>query len=201
MNQAHHHDPFAGLKGDAEGYKVFDERYESVGRVDDLFVDESDSPLYIGVRTGLLGTRSTPVPVEIVRVNDKRRVVEIAESSEQIKHAPSFEENEELTPELEEKVRVYFGLRAPQTFADRGPHGPADHATGRDPAPEGRVDLIPGERKTSEPPSTPPPSPAATSGSTDTEPGKEWARGTEGHKPEERERVGGHRTKARRLRR
>ncbi len=199
MNHAERHDPFAGLKGDAEGYKVFDERYESVGRVDDLFVDEGDRPLYIGVKTGLLGTKSTLVPVEVLRVNDRRRVVEVADSHEQIKHAPSFGENEELTPELEEKVRVYFGLRSPQTSAD---HSPADHTTDGDQAPGGRVDLVPGERKASEPlKASPSPPTVAGPPETDTEPGKEWARGTEGHRSEGDERVGGHRTKARRLRR
>lgn len=180
MNHSHR-DPFAGSKRDTGGHTAFDERHESVGRVDDLFVDDRDNPLYTSVKTGLLGARSTLVSVEIVRVNDKRRVVEIAESSEQTKHASSFEENEKLTSELKEKVRVYFGLRAPQTLVDHGPHGPADHTTDKDSAPDGRVDLVPGERKASEPPSTSPPSPAASaaeSGSTDTEPGKEWARGT-----------------------
>lgn len=198
MNHEDRQDPFAELKRDTEGYKVFDEHYESVGRVDDLFVDDGDRPLYVGVKTGLLGTRSALVPIEIVRVNDKRRVVEIAGSREQIKHAPSFGENEELTSELEEKVRVYFGLRAPQTLAD---HGPADHPADGSLAPDGRVDLVPGERKLSEPLGTPPSSPTvARAGSTDTEPGKEWARGTEGHRSEPEERAGGPRTKARRLR-
>ena len=202
MNHTYHDDPFAGLKRDTGGYKVFDDRYEGVGRVDDLFVDDGDRPLYVGVRTGLLGTRSVLVPVEIVRVNDRRRVVEIAESGGRIKHAPSFEENEELTPELEEEVRVYFGLRAPRPSADNV----ADNVAGGIPTRGGRVDLVPGERKVSEPPEASPPPPAASptaspTASTDTEPGKEWARGTEGHRSEPEELDRGHRTKARRLRR
>ena len=206
MNHTDRIDPFAELKSDPEHYKVFDERYENVGKVDDLFVDEDDRPLYIGVKTGLLGTRSTLVPIELVRVNDRRRVVEVAESNEQIKLAPSFENSEELTPELEDKVRNFFGLDSLRTPTDHESHDSAERE--EDLVPDGRVDLVPGERKFSEPPRASSPrlaDPVVEPGASDTEPGKEWARGTEGHRPgaEERERNHdqGHRTKARRLRR
>jgi hypothetical protein len=39
------------------GYTVYDQDYEKIGNVDDLFVDENDSPEYIGVKMGFLGTR------------------------------------------------------------------------------------------------------------------------------------------------
>jgi hypothetical protein len=46
--------------------------------VDDLFVDENDHPEYIGVKLGFLGMRSTLIPIDKVRVNDQRQLVEVA---------------------------------------------------------------------------------------------------------------------------
>ena len=33
-----------------DGYQIYDQHYEKVGKVDDLFVDENDVPEYIGSR-------------------------------------------------------------------------------------------------------------------------------------------------------
>jgi uncharacterized protein (TIGR02271 family) len=55
------------------GYDVYDEGNERIGKVDDLFLDENDRPEYIGVKTGLLGTRSALVPTDIVTIDDERR--------------------------------------------------------------------------------------------------------------------------------
>ncbi len=33
-----------------DGYQIYDQHYEKVGKVDDLFVDENDPPEYIGVQ-------------------------------------------------------------------------------------------------------------------------------------------------------
>lgn len=172
MNTADHRDPYAELKTDAKGYRVFDGHFENVGRVDDLYMDDGDRLTYIGVKTGLLGFGSTPIPVEIVRINDKRRLIEVAGSHERIKHAPCLGVGEELTPELEEKVRVYFGLRNPRTSTGHDSYGPTDKG----------IDLLPGARRTAGFPENPPvPHPTPDPGPTDTQPGKEWARGTKGH--------------------
>ncbi len=92
------------------GYQVYDRHYEKVGKVDDLFVDESDRPEYIGVKVGLLGTRSTLIPMEIVRVNDNRRLMEVASEKDTIQKGPAFDDDEEITPELEDRIYAHFGL-------------------------------------------------------------------------------------------
>lgn len=97
------------------GYTVYDRHYEKVGKVDDLFVDENDRPEYIGVKMGLLGTKSTLIPIELVRVNDRRQLVEVAADEELIKHAPTFHDDSDITPEYEHGVYGYFGLEAPGT--------------------------------------------------------------------------------------
>ena len=87
-------DPFAALKEGSEEYHVYDRHYERIGRVDDVFIDERDAVSYIGVKMGFFGTNSTLVPVEIVRVNDLRSLVEVDEDAETIKHAPHFGHDE-----------------------------------------------------------------------------------------------------------
>jgi hypothetical protein len=137
-------DPFARLKSSSEEYSVYDNHYERIGRVDDVFIDERDAVSYIGVKMGFFGTNSTLVPVEIVRVNDKRRLIEVDEEAETIKHAPHFGHDETVSPELEDRVRTYFGLEP--LLPPRQPEEPyPSDDTGRF-GPDARVDVEPGER-------------------------------------------------------
>lgn len=106
-------DRFRELEQAYQDYTVYDQHYEKVGRIDDIFVDANDEPEYIGVKTGFLGTKSTLVPIEIVRVNDRRRLVEVAADGETIKHAPTFDNDGDITPEYEDRVHGYFGLERP----------------------------------------------------------------------------------------
>ncbi|WP_166396349.1 PRC-barrel domain-containing protein [Rubrobacter marinus] len=94
-----------------EGYKVYDNNGESIGKVDDLFVDERDREEYIGVKMGLFGLSGTTlIPMEIVRVNDRDRVIEVAESKERVKDAPQYRDDDEIDRSFEERIRGHFGL-------------------------------------------------------------------------------------------
>ncbi|MCA1716920.1 MAG: PRC-barrel domain-containing protein [Actinobacteria bacterium] len=117
-------DPFAELKEVGDEYTVYDSHYEKLGRVDDLLMDERDRVLYVGVKMGFFGTNSTLVPTEIIRVNDRRRLIEVSEPADTIRHAPHFGRSEELTPELENHVRTYYGLESLQPSPDHEPQGP-----------------------------------------------------------------------------
>ncbi len=117
-------DPFAGLKEDSGEYTVYDSHYEKIGKVDDLVLGKDDRVLYVGVKMGFLGTSSTLVPVEIIRVNDRRQLIEVSEPAETVKHAPHFGRNEDLTPELENHVRTYFGLDSLSPSPEHEPQGP-----------------------------------------------------------------------------
>ncbi len=138
-------DPFAGLKKAKKEYNVYDSHYEKIGKVDDLLVDENDRVVYIGVKMGFFGRNSTIVPTEIIRVNDRRELIEISEPAESIKHAPHFGHGEELNPELENHVRSYYGLEGLKPTPEHDPQGhnvPGTDRLGPDP----RVDIVPGER-------------------------------------------------------
>jgi hypothetical protein len=122
-------------------------------------VDETDREEYIGVKLGLLGRKSTLIPMEIVRVNENDRSVEVSESKDHVKGAPSFDDDEDITPEFEDRIRTYFGLEPIGTsggygaYSDTGAayadpesrdHETADHeatggraaSTADDPVPE-----------------------------------------------------------------
>lgn len=136
-------DPFAGLKDSTEEYGVYDIHYEKIGKVDDVFLDERDAVSYIGVKMGFFDTSTTLVPAEIVRVNDRRLLIEIDAEAETIKHAPHFGHEETVSPELEDRVRTYFGLAPLSPLPPGEPHPTEDPSRF---APDYRVDIEPGER-------------------------------------------------------
>jgi PRC-barrel domain len=139
-------DPFADLKTSSEEYAVYDSHYERIGKVDDVVLDDLDRVMYVGVKMGFFGSESTLVPVELVRINDKRRLIEVAESKETIRHAPHFGEDETVSPELEDRVRTYFGLEPlHSSHAQESSYTSAPPEESRF-GPDERVDVEPGER-------------------------------------------------------
>jgi uncharacterized protein (TIGR02271 family) len=116
-------DRFTAIEDRFAGYTVYDQNYEKIGKVDDLFVDESDQPEYIGVKMGFLGTSSTLIPMEMARVNDERQLIEVAAEKETVKNGPAFDDDREITPEVENEVYSYYGLQAAQGFEERGAYG------------------------------------------------------------------------------
>ena len=69
-------------------YTVYDQDYQKIGNVDDLFVDESDHPEYIGVKMGFLGTPTTLIPFQMARVNDAQQVIKVAADNETLTKGP-----------------------------------------------------------------------------------------------------------------
>jgi uncharacterized protein (TIGR02271 family) len=123
-------------------YTVYDMHYEKIGKIDDLFVDENDNPEYVGVKMGFLGTSSTLIPVDLVRVNDRRHLVEVAADKETVKNGPTFSDDREITSEFERQVLDYYRVETSQASANREGYGAYYPETTRDQ----RVDLRPGER-------------------------------------------------------
>ncbi len=121
-------DRFRELEEAYKGYAVYDQHYEKIGKVDDLFVDESDQPEYIGVKMGfLLEQKTALIPMGIVRVNDRRKLVEVAADKDAIQEAPAFDSNKDITPEYEDRVHGYFGLE--RGGSSRARSGYADYYT------------------------------------------------------------------------
>ena len=103
-----------------EGYTVYDNQGSRIGKVDDLFIDEADREEYIGVKMGFLGRKSTLIPMDIVRVNEADKAIEVSESKDHVKDAPSFDDDEDITREYEERIRSHFGLQSHGDSTSRG---------------------------------------------------------------------------------
>jgi uncharacterized protein (TIGR02271 family) len=104
-------DRFTAIEDRFAGYEVYDQSGSKIGKVDDLFVDESDQPEYIGVKMGFLGTSSTLIPWEAVSsTDDEGRAITIATDKDTVKNGPAFDDDKEITPEFEQQVYSYYGL-------------------------------------------------------------------------------------------
>src|ERR687889_731407 len=119
------------------GYTVYDQDYEKIGNVDDLFLDESDHPEYIGVKMGFLGTLTTLIPYQMARVNDARQVIKVAADKETLKNGPTFDDDREITPEFEDEVYSYYGLRRDSTIEHSGTY--AAHSAEQSTQTTGRI--------------------------------------------------------------
>jgi uncharacterized protein (TIGR02271 family) len=112
-------------------YDVHDRGGERLGHVDALFIDEDDRPEYIGVKMGLLGTRSTLIPwATVTRADEEGGYLEVGVDKETAANGPAFEDDQEITPELERQVRSHYGIE--QAAEDRGAYG--DYRTGAEQA-------------------------------------------------------------------
>ena len=111
------------LEDKYEDYTVYDNSGSKIGKVDDLFVDEADQEEYIGVKMGLFGSKSTLIPTEIVQVNEADRRIEVSDSKDHVKDAPTFSDDDEITPDYEERIRGHFGLQGQPSPSGRGSYG------------------------------------------------------------------------------
>jgi len=158
------------------GYELYDRNGERIGKPDDLFVDEEDNPEYVGVWTEPSGSRSLLIPAEVVTVEEAltlRRMV-VSRPKGVVEAGPSLGRGEELTPELEERVRRHYGLPGlpgaegrggyygayyrgdTEPAEERGPSGAA--VPGAPPIPSGAGDVGGGEQDRqglAEPPMSP----------------------------------------------
>jgi uncharacterized protein (TIGR02271 family) len=105
-------------------YEVYDRGGERLGKVDTLFLDEDDRPEYLGVKMGLLGTRSTLLPwAAVTREDQEGRRLEVAVDKETAGNGPAFEDDQEITPELEREVHGHYGLEQTAGAEDRSAYG------------------------------------------------------------------------------
>ncbi len=104
-----------------EGYTVYDSSGEKIGKVDELFVDEDDREEYIGVKMGLFGLSGTTlVPMEISRVDEQGRRIEVTETKEHVKDAPTYNDDDEVDAGFEDRIRRHFGLEGSAGLSSYG---------------------------------------------------------------------------------
>src|ERR687897_263243 len=134
MEREHRSDRFTALEDQYAGYEVYDRNGEKIGKVDDLFVDENDRAEYLGVKMGFLGLEGTSlIPWELTRVDEQGHRIEVSVDKAQVKEGPSFNDDEDITPEYENEVYSHYGLQRAQTNGARGGYGEyyGDEETGK----------------------------------------------------------------------
>ena len=92
------------------GYTVYDYAGEQIGKVDESFVGDDDRTEYISVKVDSIEPRSTLIPVDVTRVNEQRRLVEVVASKEGIEDALALDGVNETTSAFEQQVRSFFGV-------------------------------------------------------------------------------------------
>ena len=126
-------DRFIAVEDRFAGYEVYDPAGEKIGKVDDLYVDEDDQPEYVGVKMGLLGTRSTLIPWEAVSsTDDEGRAITVAADKDAAKNGPTFDDDSEITPEFENEIYSYYGLERSASTEESGAYTETTSGTGED---------------------------------------------------------------------
>src|ERR671915_418772 len=124
MEREERSDRFTAVEDRFAGYEVYDQSGSKIGKIDDLFVDESDRPEYIGVKMGFLGTSSTLIPWEMVSsTDDEGHHVTVATDKDTAKNGPAFDDDREITPEFEQQVYSYYGLSSSSGAEGSGSYG------------------------------------------------------------------------------
>ena len=113
-------DRFTAIEDRYAGYTVYDTEGDKIGKVDDLFVDENDQPEYLGVKLGLLGTSSTLIPWRMVEVREADSTLIVSADDAHVKDGPTFDDDQDITPEFESEVYSYYGLQQSGSAEDRG---------------------------------------------------------------------------------
>ena len=111
------------------GGEVHDAAGERVGGAGQVYADDATGePTFVTVKTGLLGTGSSFVPLQGARLEGDRIVVAYARS--QISDAPRPDDDGRISPEEEQQLFAYYGLgqgtagqrrEAPGLEGDRSP--------------------------------------------------------------------------------
>jgi uncharacterized protein (TIGR02271 family) len=72
---------------------------------------------------GFLGTRSTLIPWEVATVDENDRRIEVSVDKATAKDGPSFDDDQDITPDYEEQVYSHYGLQRAQTGGERSGYG------------------------------------------------------------------------------
>jgi uncharacterized protein (TIGR02271 family) len=112
------------------GAPVHDATGEKIGSVEEIFYDEQTrQPEWIGLGTGLFGTKRALVPVQGADISDDRIMVPY--SKERVKNSPGVD-SDEISQETEQELYSCYGLQYSERRSETGlPEGQAGYTGGR----------------------------------------------------------------------
>ena len=92
------------------GRTVVDRDGEKIGKLDEIYLDrETNEPEWALVKTGLLGTKSSFVPLKGAAPAEDD--VRVAHAKGQVKDAPSVDPDGELSQQEEGQLYRHYGLQ------------------------------------------------------------------------------------------
>src|SRR4051812_6056716 len=147
------------------GADVYDADGDKIGTASEVYLDDqSGTPEWVTVKTGLFGTKQSFVPIrEADLTGDGLRV---PVSKEKVKDAPKIDTDGHLSPDEEQELYRYYGTGAGGTgsMTTTGQGGSAGTAGFARPAGAPRPGGGPGGGGGAPPPAPPPPPPPAPGG-------------------------------------
>jgi len=103
---------------DARGATVYDSAGEKIGKVEEIFYDDStNQPEWIGIGTGFFGTKRVLVPVDGATLTDDGYTVPY--SKDQVKDSPDID-GDEISQATEQELYSYYGLGYSERRSDTG---------------------------------------------------------------------------------
>src|SRR5688500_18611529 len=90
------------------GRTVIDRASETIGTLENIYLDEDQRPRWGSIRTGLFGTRETLAPLDEARPEDDR--LRLPFDRDQVRQAPNLDPDVELTEDEEEQLYRHYGL-------------------------------------------------------------------------------------------
>ena len=106
-------DTFEGIPverlADWRGADVLDPQGDKLGKIESVWYDgETDDPAFVGVKSGLIGKKVQLVPLRGASIG--RNHVRLAFAKNDLKDAPTYEPDEELSLEAEASSYRFFGM-------------------------------------------------------------------------------------------
>jgi uncharacterized protein (TIGR02271 family) len=109
------------------GYDVIDNAGNKLGTVDGVWVDDATNALeFAGIKTGWLFGKTHIIPLQSANIDNGNSAITVPYDGDQVKNAPSFDTDAELSPDDEDSIYSYYGLQ--RETAD-SPSGLADNTT------------------------------------------------------------------------
>jgi hypothetical protein len=102
------------------GRTVVDRDGDKIGRLEELYLDESDRPAWGAVTTGLFGRRQSFVPLADLRPAGDD--LQVPYEKDRVKDAPNVDPDEQLSGEEEDALHRHYGI------ADEAPPPPGPDA-------------------------------------------------------------------------
>ena len=96
---------------DWRGQEVVDRKGDKLGKLEEVYFDgETDEPSFIAVKSGLVNKSITLVPLD--RASVGRDYLRVDQAKGDVKKAPSFDTDAELSLDDEASAYRHFGLAA-----------------------------------------------------------------------------------------